>query len=106
MFNTLLQKLSTMLQENSGGSAWSSTRFAFIFAVLISNIVIFITLTVLTIKGGAFPDIPEGILWLYALANGIAFTGKVSQKFKETSTPIEEPKDNAKTEIKQKLTEI
>lgn len=86
MWNKLLEKLSTMLQENAGNGAWSSTRFSFIFAVIISNIVIFLALTVLTVKEGKFPEVPEGILWLYALANGIAFTGKVVQKTKETKT--------------------
>lgn len=93
MWSKLLERLSTMLQENSGGGAWSSTRFSFIFAVILSNVVIFVTLTVLTVKEGKFPDIPEGILWLYALANGIAFTGKVVQKAKESK-----PEDKTKTE--------
>ena len=83
MFQALFQKISTMLQEKITDQTWSSTRFAFIFTVSISNISVFLSVLILTIKDGVIPDVPEGILWLYALANGISFTGKVAQKFKE-----------------------
>lgn len=79
----IFHKLSAMLQENATSEIWSSTRFAFIFSVLISNIVIFVSVAILIFQNGTIPDIPEGVLFLYALANGIAFTGKVVQKFKE-----------------------
>ncbi len=85
MVKFLLDKLSSMLQERGGDTAWSSVRFAFIFSVLLSNTVIFVSLLVLVISDTTFPDIPEGVLWLYALANGISFAGKITQKFKENT---------------------
>ena len=72
-----------MFEEASGPGVWSSTRFAFVFSVLTSNIVVFVSYAYLAFKNGQLPDVPEGTLWLFALANGIAFTGKVVQKNKE-----------------------
>ena len=83
MWMQLIKRLSNMLEQNSGEHGWSSTRFAFIFTVMISNIVIFLAITILIIKDWRFPDVPEGILWLYALANGLSFAGKVTQKVQE-----------------------
>ena len=96
----LLNKLSSMLEENTSIRAWSSTRFAFIFSVIISNVLIFGVIAYETILTGKVPDVPEGAIWIYALANGISFVGKVSQKIGELKNEKNnEPKnedDNSK----------
>jgi len=84
MLEKLWDRLSSMFQEDSEPGAWSATRFAFVFAVLISNVIVFFSIAYIAISDGKIPDIPEGVIWIYALANGIAFGGKVIQKFKET----------------------
>ena len=89
-----------MLQENAGNGAWSSTRFAFIFSVVISNVAIFSIFIYESIKNNQIADVPEGVLWIYALANGISFAGKVSQKFKE----VKEEKNDK--EVKRGVTEV
>lgn len=88
-----------MLKSDGGKDAWSSARFTFVFTVLLSNLIIFIALFALIIKEGKFPDVPEGVLWLYGVANGISFVGKVSQKFRETKVPREEVLENMEEEI-------
>lgn len=90
IWSRLAWYLSSMLKTDGGKDAWSSARFTFVFTVLLSNIIIFVALAVLLIKESKFPDVPEGVLWLYGVANGISFAGKVSQKFRETKTPTEE----------------
>jgi len=80
---TFFKKMSGMLQEHGPEDTWSSTRFAFIFSVILANVIIFVTWAVLSIKEGVMSDIPEGVIWMYALATGITFGGKVIQKFKE-----------------------
>lgn len=99
MWKNLLENLNGLLQENAGNGAWSSTRFVFVFTVLLSNIIIFSALTVLIIKDGKFPDVPEGILWLYAIANGVAFTGKVTQKKSEPSIRRQKKREDEEEEI-------
>lgn len=97
MLNKIVMKLGSMLRENDASKNWSSTRFSFLLATMLSNIIIFIILTVLTIKNGKFPEIPEGVLWLYALANGLSFAGKVSQKTQEVKSnapSVNKPKDD------------
>lgn len=79
----LLNKLSSMLEENAAVNAWSSTRFSFIFSVVLSNVVLFTLIGYETISTGKVPDVPEGAIWIYALANGISFSGKVFQKLGE-----------------------
>ena len=83
MWKTLMSKLSAMLQETGPDEAWSSTRFSFIVTVLVSNFIVFGLIAYNTILTGSLPDVPEGLIWIYALANGISFAGKVAQKFKE-----------------------
>lgn len=94
----LLNKLSSMLEENAPVNAWSSTRFSFIFSVVLSNVVVFSLIGYETILTGKVPDVPEGTIWIYALANGISFAGKVSQKFGELkaskTSDTEENKDD------------
>ena len=89
--------MSSMLEENSSVNAWSSTRFSFIFSVVMSNIIMFGIICYETVLTGKVPDVPEGAIWMYALANGISFAGKVSQKLgelKNSSKTSKEKKDD------------
>lgn len=100
----LLNKLSSMLEENTSVNSWSSTRFAFLFSVLISNILIFGTVVYETILTGKVPDVPDGALFLYMAANGISFAGKVTQKINELkNSKTETPEDKEPEDQKQIL---
>lgn len=58
----------------------SSQRFTLLVASLLSNAVIFAVWAIISLIQGKMLDIPEGLLWLYGLANGIVMTGKILQK--------------------------
>jgi len=77
-FTKLLTKLSGMLQN--AGPRWSSTRFAFILAVILSNFIIFGLWLGLSINQQELLPIDNSILILYGLANGISFGGKLIAK--------------------------
>jgi hypothetical protein len=77
-----------------GGTPESSNRLAFLFSVFLSNVCLWGAWVVITIASNwqviynpahpvAMPNIPEGVLWAYAAANGIAFAGKVTQSRKK-----------------------
>lgn len=93
----LLDKLSSMLEENTAANAWSSTRFSFIFSVILSNVVLFSLIGYETVLTGKVPDVPEGAIWIYALANGISFAGKVSQKLGELKNSKNSDSSNTET---------
>lgn len=78
----LLSKLSSLLQENNDGQ-WSSTRFALLFTVLISNICIFGVWIYISISQKQMAPISSNLITIYSLANGITLTGKVVQKWRE-----------------------
>jgi len=89
-----------MLQEVSDATSWSATRFSFVTTVVMSNISVWSMFIYVTLKDGIMPDIAQGTLFLYALANGISFAGKVWQKGKEPINdttnqlpPAEAPKE-------------
>lgn len=90
----LLNKISSMLEENAAVNSWSATRFSFVFSVIMSNVVLFGIIMYETILTGKVPDVPEGAIWIYALANGISFAGKVSQKFGELKNKNEDQKSS------------
>jgi len=72
-------KYLTQLTQTSRGQ--SSGRLAFLLTVGLSNVTIWPILAFLTLSRGAFPSIPEGVVYLYAAAQGIAFGGKAAQSF-------------------------
>jgi hypothetical protein len=76
----LLKKFSSLLQDGSGDSAWSTTRFAFLFTVIISNVVIFGVWVAICYHKREIVPIPSEIVTLYSLANGITAASKVIQK--------------------------
>ena len=76
--NTLMHRLSSMFKN--GGKNWSSVRFGFILCVIISNLCFWGVWTVLCIYDNTIQPIPESVIVLYSLANGISFAGKIFQK--------------------------
>jgi hypothetical protein len=81
-FDKLWYNMSGLLKN--GSERWSSIRFAFLLSVIFSNIVIFGIWATLSIMSLQMIIIPESVLILYCLANGIATTGKIWQKNIET----------------------
>ena len=73
----LLSHLSSLFKN--GGEHWSSTRFAFVLAVVISNFVVFGTWLGLSIAAGTLLPIDTSIIVLYGLANGISSATKLVQ---------------------------
>lgn len=75
-------KFFTMFYEDDS-QWWSSVRFGFIFMMLLSNLCVWLTWVVICAIKGEMVSIPESVLGLYAIANGIGFGSKVRQKGKE-----------------------
>lgn len=71
LFDSLLSK---------NGNSMSSIRFVLLLSVILSNSVIFLIWLVLSLINMTMVDIPESVLYLYALANGLSLTGKVVQR--------------------------
>jgi uncharacterized membrane protein YraQ (UPF0718 family) len=67
-------------------SSQSSIRFAFLVSVLLSNIVMWYAWLFLSILKMELVDIPDGVVYAYAAANGISFVGKAAQSFAERKT--------------------
>lgn len=62
----------------------SSTRFSFLLCVFMSNLSVFGIWGYMSFSMGVMAEIPESVIMLYCLANGITFTGKMVQKHMET----------------------
>lgn len=75
-------KFFTMFYEDDS-EWWSSIRFGFIFMMLLSNLCVWLTWVAICAITGTMVSIPESVLGLYAIANGIGFGSKVRQKGKE-----------------------
>ena len=58
----------------------SATRLSFLMCTFISNVAVFSVWVFLCVQGSKLVEIPESIIFLYCLANGITFTGKMIQK--------------------------
>lgn len=88
-------KFFTMFYEDDS-LWWSSMRFSFIFTMLLSNLCVWLTWLVISICEGKMVDIPQSVLALYGIANGIGFGSKLRQKGKELSvgTVINEIKED------------
>jgi len=68
---------------SSDPTSVSSTRFAFLLAVILSNFVIFGVWIGLSLYFGKLLEIPESVIILYGIANGISVTGKMFQNWVE-----------------------
>jgi hypothetical protein len=77
-WNKLLSRLSSLFKN--GGTNWSSVRFSFIVTVIISNICFWGIWTGLSIFQNTILTIPESVIVIYCLANGIAVGSKLVQK--------------------------
>jgi len=93
LFRSFLRKFQTAFEEDVITKQWSSNRVAFLYTVFLSNLIVWSGVFYLLIKNGSFPYIPEGIIFLYGIANGIASATKVWQKREERLSSKLEEKD-------------
>ena len=84
-WNKLLSRLSSLFKN--GGVNWSSVRFAFLLAVILSNFAFWGIWSGLSISKKELQLVPESVIIIYCLANGIAVSSKLIQK------PMEKKKD-------------
>ena len=80
------KKFDRMLMESAEDGMWSSNRVAYVFTMFISNIIVWGGILFLIIYNGAFPEIPQGVIAVYGISNGIASMAKVWQKREERFT--------------------
>lgn len=91
MKETAKKIILSLLSDNP--ESLSSMRFSFLFTVLISNLCVFIVWVILCLKNGtSILDVPSGIIYLYALANGGPIAGKLIQKYQEVTNRVVETK--------------
>lgn len=74
----LLSRLSSLLKDGQDDQ-WSSTRFTLLFTVLLSNLCIFGVWVFICIHNKELIVIPNEIITIYSLANGITLSGKLIQ---------------------------
>jgi hypothetical protein len=58
----------------------SATRLSFLMCTFVSNLAVFTIWVFLCVGQSKLVEIPESVIFLYCLANGITFTGKMVQK--------------------------
>ena len=74
----MLKYLTQFTQTDRGQSAG---RLGFLLTVGLSNAVTWLLVLFLTIKEMDFPAIPDGLVYVYGLAQGLSFAGKAAQSF-------------------------
>lgn len=79
---TFWQRFQTMFIEDDD-EFWSSNRFAYVFTMLVSNIIMWGCVLLLVIINKEFPEIPQGVIFIYGISNGVASIAKVWQKREE-----------------------
>ncbi len=84
----IINRLDMMLIDDILSNKWSSNRFTFVFTVIISNVTFWLLIFYLSIVLQKFPEIPDAIIYIYGMANGFAFGGKVVQKYSEVKQII------------------
>ena len=87
-FKLIFQRIDNMLMSDINNNKWSSNRVTFVSTVTISNLVFWCTVLILALKGGNFPEIPDALIYIYGMANGFAFTGKVAQHASEVKRTV------------------
>lgn len=75
--------LNSIISDKTG--TLSATRVSFLMCTFISNMAVFLVWVFLSIAHSKMELIPESVIFLYCLANGITFTGKMVQKQIERS---------------------
>jgi len=83
----LLSKISSIFQDGID-SNWSSNRVAFIYTVLISNVCFWGCWTGLTLSKMQLQEIPDSVIWIYCIANGIVSGAHLVQKTLEKKNAI------------------
>lgn len=81
-FDKLCGCVSSLFKDK--GDGWSSNRAAFLYTVFISNILILGVWTGLSIYNKQLIVMPESIIVIYCLANGLVTASKLIQKPMET----------------------
>ncbi len=79
----LLERMETMVEESSDDKMWSATRVAYVFTMLVSNSIRGGALVFLVLYNHEFPVIPQGVIFIYAISNGVSSVAKVWQKREE-----------------------
>ena len=77
-FSKLISHISSLFKN--GGEHWSSTRFAFLLAVVLSNFVIFGVWMGLSIVSKTILPVDNSVIILYAICNGLLSATKLIQK--------------------------
>lgn len=76
---------------------WSAGRLGFLMTVGLSNAIIWPMYGILSFIQGKFIDVPEGVVYLYAAAQGLSFAGKAAQSFADRGKEVcDEPVRKAK----------
>lgn len=93
----IMQLLST------GTDTPSMMRFAFLFSVIVSNVIVWYVWLFVCIWTRSLVNIPPGVVEIFAYANGISFIGKGLQSFAEssrrTTKTIEHTSAKSETEV-------
>jgi len=76
--NKIFWGIASLLKDT--GDNLSSTRFAFLLSVIISNFLIFGVWAYLSISSHAMVTFPESVIVIFSLANAITYSGKLYQK--------------------------
>jgi ABC-type siderophore export system fused ATPase/permease subunit len=76
--NRIFSGITSLLKDK--GDNLSSTRFAFLLSVIISNIMIFGVWAYLSITSHLMVPFPESVIVIFSLANAITYSGKLYQK--------------------------
>ena len=78
----MLKYFMQLTQTNRGQSAG---RLGFLFSIFISNVVLWSTWLGICIYKHEMVNIPEGVVMVYAAAQGLSFAGKAAQSFADKS---------------------
>lgn len=91
-WKTLWTKFFTMFYEDET-QWWSSMRFSFIVMMLISNLCFWGIWVAVSIIKQDLVSIPESVITIYILANGLGYGSKLTQKkIEETNQIVEDKK--------------
>jgi hypothetical protein len=88
LMDKLVSKLSSIFKANETSSNWSSIRVAFIYTVLVSNLVFWGIWGWLSLAKHECLRVPQSVILIYASANGISTGGKIWQKNQEAKKNI------------------
>lgn len=97
IINSFWDKFQTIFEEDAIDHQWSANRVAYVFTMLISNLVLWGGVLYLVLHSYTFPEIPQGVIFIYGISNGVASIAKVWQKREERfASQLENSTDNKK----------